>query len=90
MVEHVPIWVAKSFAKHIQRVLQMYWCEGFSIRIILVDREFEKIKDIQANIECNTTAAKEHMSKGRHMIRTIREQTRRHLESYCLSTYQRG
>jgi hypothetical protein len=41
-----------------------------------MDREFKKIKDLMPQLECNTTAAKEHVSKAAHMIRTIKERTR--------------
>jgi hypothetical protein len=41
----------------------VYWRTGFIVRTILMDGEFEKIKDVLPTVECNTTAAKEHVSK---------------------------
>jgi hypothetical protein len=41
-----------------------------------MDGEFEKIKDILPNVECNTTAAKEHVCEAKKMIWTIKERTR--------------
>ncbi len=38
--------------------------------------EFKKIKDLMPRLECNTTTAKEHVSKAEHRIRTIKERTR--------------
>ncbi len=38
-----------------------------------MDEEFEKLKPIMPTIECNTTAAKEHVSKAKHTIRTLKE-----------------
>jgi hypothetical protein len=41
-----------------------------------MDGEFEKIKDLMPQLESNTTAAKEHVSKAEHTIQTIKERTR--------------
>jgi len=41
-----------------------------------MDGEFEKIKDLTPQVVCNTTAAKEHVSKAKRNIRTIKEHTR--------------
>ena len=41
-----------------------------------MDGEFEKIREILPTVECNTTAAKEHMSKAERTIRTVKERTR--------------
>ncbi len=41
-----------------------------------MDGEFEKLKNILPTVECNTTAAKEHVSKVEHSIRTVKERTR--------------
>jgi hypothetical protein len=41
-----------------------------------MDGEFEKIKDVLPTVECNTTAAKEHVSKAERTIRTVKERTR--------------
>ena len=40
-----------------------------------MDGEFEKVKNELALVVCNTTAAKEHVSKAEHSIRTIKEHT---------------
>ena len=54
----------------------MYWRAGFIVRTILMDGEFEKIKDVLPTVECNTTAAKEHVSEAERTIRTVKERTR--------------
>ena len=41
-----------------------------------MDGEFEKLKNILPTVECNTTAAKEHVSEAEHSIRTVKERTR--------------
>ena len=75
--EHVPVRTAKSLAKHIDRVVLVYARAGFTVRTILMDGEFEKIKDLVPRLECNTTAAKEHVrSEAEWGIRTIKERVR--------------
>ncbi len=54
----------------------MYRRAGFNARTILMDGEFEKLKNILPKVECNTTAAKEHVSKAERSIRTVKERTR--------------
>ena len=43
--EHVPVWTAKSLAKHIDQVVQVPTQAGFTMQTILMDGEFEKVKD---------------------------------------------
>ena len=43
--EHVPVWTAKSLAKHIDQVVQVSTQAGFTMQTILMDGEFEKVKD---------------------------------------------
>ncbi len=74
--EHVPMRSAKSLAKHIDRVINVYTRAGFIIRTILMDGEFEKVKAKVPRLECNTKAAKEHVSKAERAIRTVKERTR--------------
>ena len=64
-VEHTPVRTAKSLVKHIKRVLQVYDRAGFTVRYIMIDGEFEKVKELLPTIVCNTTAAKEHLQNLR-------------------------
>jgi hypothetical protein len=41
-----------------------------------MDGEFEKMKDLVPRLECNTTAAKEHVSEAERGIRMIKERAR--------------
>ncbi len=66
--EHVPVRTATSLSKHIKQVLEVYGQAGFRVRTILMDGEFEKIKPLLPTLECNTTAAKEHVSKAESTI----------------------
>jgi hypothetical protein len=46
------------------------------VHTILIDGDFEKVEAEMPNLVCNTAAAKEHVSKAKHSIRTLKEQTR--------------
>ena len=72
----MPVRTATHLSKHIKRVLDVYRRAGFRIRTILMDREFEKVKPFLPTLECNTTAAKEHVSKVECTIRMLKERTR--------------
>ncbi len=74
--EHVPVQTAKCLCKHLRRVLLVYGRADFRVRTILMDGEFERIKNLMTTVECNTTAAKEHVSKAERTIRTIKDRTR--------------
>ena len=43
-VEHTPVRTAKSLVKHIKRVLQLYDRAGFTVRYVMMDGEFVKVK----------------------------------------------
>ena len=57
-VEHTPVCTAKSLVKHIKRVLQVYYRAVFTVRYVMMDVEFEKVKELLSTIVCNTTTAK--------------------------------
>ena len=63
-VEHTPVRIAKSLVKHIKRVLQVYDRAVFTVRYIIMDGEFEKVKELLPTIVCNTNAAKEHVAES--------------------------
>ena len=76
MAEHVPVRTVTHLSKHIKRVLDVYGRACFRIRTILMDGEFEKVKPFLPTLECNTMAAKEHVSKAEHMICMLKERMR--------------
>ena len=71
--EHVPVRTATSLSKHLKRVFEVHGRAGFVVRTILMDGEFEKIKSLMPSVECNTMAAKEHVSKAEQTIWTVKE-----------------
>ena len=75
MAEHVAICTAKSLSNRLDRVIQVYKQAGFSVHTILMDGKFERLKHQLPMLVCNTTAAKEHVSKAKCSICTIKEQT---------------
>ena len=46
------------------------------MRVILMDMEFEKVRDHFALVEMNTTAAQEHVGEIERHIRTVKERAR--------------
>ncbi len=74
--EHVPVRTATNLSKHIKQLLEVYKRAGFIVRTILLDGIFEKTRPLLPTLECNTTVAKEHISKAERTIRTIKERTR--------------
>jgi hypothetical protein len=75
-IEHLPVRTATSLSKHLQQVLLVYGRAGFRVRSILLDGEFEKVKGLMPTVECNTTAAKDHVSKAECSIKTVKERMR--------------
>ena len=71
-VEHTPVCTAKSLVKHIKRVLQVYDRAGFTVIYIMMDGEFEKVKELLPTIVCNATATKKHVSDAERKIRVVK------------------
>ncbi len=72
--EHVPTQAGTSLSKHLTWVLGVHGKAGFKVRTVLMDGDFKIIKPLMPTVECNTTAAKEHVSKAEWTIRTLKEQ----------------
>ena len=49
-LEHTTVRTANSLVKHIKRMLQVYDRAGFTVRYIMMDREFEKAKELLPTI----------------------------------------
>ncbi len=72
--EHLQVRTASNLSKqlkHVLHVLQVYGYARFFVTTILMDREFEKVKQSLPTVEYSTTAAKQHMSEAKRIIRTI-------------------
>ena len=71
--EHVHTCTAKQLSKALNEIVQLYSRGGFIIRVILMDMEFEKIKDDMGLVDVNTTAAREHVDEIEQGIRLLKE-----------------
>ena len=76
MAEHTPVRTANKLSLHLKRVLQVYYRAGVKVRYVLMDGEFEKVKQHMPKILCNTTAAKEHVTEEEREIRVVKERGR--------------
>jgi hypothetical protein len=76
MAEHVTTCTDKSISKHMQRVIQVYARAGFNVHTVLMDGEFGKVKEKLPLLVCNMMAGKEHVSKAKQNIWTIKEPPR--------------
>ena len=75
-VEHTPVCTAKSLVKNIKCVLQVYDRAEFTVIYLMMDREFEKVKELLLTIVNNTASAKEHVSEAERKIRVVKERNR--------------
>ena len=56
--EFVPTRSARMLAKSLRKVLMLYDRGGFVVNLALMDKEFDKIKDIIPFLEVITTTAR--------------------------------
>ena len=75
-LEFIPTWTARQLANSLMKVVYGYAHGGFVVNLMLMDQEFEKIKDVMPLVEVNTTAAREHVPEIERRIRTIKERVR--------------
>ena len=71
--EYVPSLPGQQLANYLTKIVNAYARGGFVIDLYLMDMEFEKVREKLANIEVNTTAAREHVHELEHHIRLIKE-----------------
>jgi hypothetical protein len=75
-IEHVPQRTAPKLGYLLQRILRVYARAGFTVQTILMDNEFEKVKDHIPEANLNTPAASEHIGEIERKIRIIKERSR--------------
>jgi hypothetical protein len=75
-IEHVPHRTASKLGLLLHRIINVYARAGFNVRTILMDNEFEKVKDNVHQAVLNTTAASEHVGDIERRIRVIKERCR--------------
>ena len=68
--------ISSPVLEYMKKVLRVYYRAGFTVRYMLMDGEFEKVKAELPSIVCNTTAAKEHVAEAERHIRSVKERSR--------------
>ena len=70
--EHVPNRKAKQLAHSLRRIVNLYARGGYRVRTIMMDMEFEKVKDEKGMelIDVDTTAACEHVGEIEEVLDT--------------------
>ena len=93
-IEHAPSpCTATSLGFLLQRIVRVYARAGFTVQTILMDIEFEKVRDHVPMLDVNTPAASEHRghqttclshqgkSKGHHLHSLLPPPTLNHVDS---------
>ena len=62
-VEHVPNRNVGQLAKSITKIVKLYAKGGFQVKVVLMDKEFDEIRDAVGHLEINTTAVREYVTK---------------------------
>jgi hypothetical protein len=75
-VEHTKTRTAKNLAECVRHIIDMYSRGGFQVGTVLMDNEFESLRNLIPILSINTTAAKEHVPEIERRIRTIKERGR--------------
>ena len=72
--EHVSARTAKQLSKLLRRIVNIYARDVFTICTIMMDQEFEKIKeeDGMEILDINTTAAREHVGEIERAIQYLK------------------
>ena len=73
--EHVPNRKAKQLAKSLRRIVNLYARGVFTVRTIMMDTYFEKVKEQKGMelVDVNTTAARKHVGEIKRGVRYLKE-----------------
>ena len=74
--EFLPSRTAKQLSSSLTKIVKIYARGGFTVRLVMMDMEFEKIKDDFDKVVVNTTAAREHVGEIERAIRHIKDRSR--------------
>ena len=75
-IEHAPHRTATKLGFLLDRIVRVYTRAGFTTATIIMDNEFNKVKDHLPQINLNTSAAGEHVGEIERRIRVIKERAR--------------
>ena len=73
IVEFPPSRTAKQLSKSLTKIVKIYARGGFIVRLVMMDMEFEKIKDEFDTVVVNTTGVREHVGEIKRLIKFIKE-----------------
>ena len=59
--EYTPVRTAKHLCAGIEHVIELYKHGGYTVGTVLMDNEFESLKELIPGIVINTTTEKEHV-----------------------------
>jgi hypothetical protein len=76
-IKHAPSpRTASSLGALLLRIVRVYAKAGFTVSTIIMDYEFEKVRDHVPSISINTTAASEHVGEIERKICVVKERVR--------------
>jgi hypothetical protein len=75
-IEHNPKRTASKLGHLLQRIVNLYARAGFHLRTILINYEFEKVRDHVSTVVMNTPAAAEHTAEIERCIKMNKERCR--------------
>ena len=64
---------ATQLSNSLIKIVKLYACTGFIVRVIMMDQEFDKVEEACDMVEINTTAARKHVGEIERFICTIKE-----------------
>ena len=74
-IEYALTCTASNLGSLLNRIIWVYNKAGFRVQILLMDNEFEKVRDHIPLVDLNTLAASEHIGEIKCCIRVIKERT---------------
>ena len=72
-IQHVKSRKADVLAEGLKKACNIYGRAGYIVDILLLDPEFEKVEEFLPNVQCNFTAAREHVPVAERKICTRKE-----------------
>jgi hypothetical protein len=76
-IEHAPPpQMASSLGALLLCIVRVYAKAGFTVSIIIMNYELEKVRDHVPSVNINTTAVSEHVGEIEQKIRVAKEQAR--------------
>ncbi len=75
-MEFIPNRTVATLIGAIKKVINLYARGGYTINLIMMDREFEKLEGLLGPVEINTTASREHVGEIERSNRIVKERVR--------------